>query len=435
MPHISERGAALPASPIRKLTPYAEATKARGVKVYQLNIGQPDLPTPEKAMEAIRSIDKRTLSYSMSQGTPALREEFSKYYRTFGIDLDPDEIIVTAGGSEALLATFLTCFDPGDEVIITEPGYANYLSFAAAAGLVVKAVTSKIENGFALPSAEDFKKAITPRTKAILICNPNNPTGYLYSPEELFQLRDLVKEHDLFLISDEVYREFVYTGEPYISALTLFGIEENVIVVDSVSKRYSECGIRIGMAVTKNKKVRDALTRFCQARLSPPLLGQIAAAASVEGTELYSKECFDEYKARRDYFISELNKIPGVYSPKPEGAFYTVARLPVENAEEFCRWCLTDFCYTENEETDETEDDGIHFDSPLPGPEKQEPEFIGETVMMAPAAGFYATPGLGMNEVRMAYVLNINDLKRALTVLRAALKAYTDLEKVRLSRR
>ena len=424
MPHISERGAALPASPIRKLTPYAEAAKARGVKVYHLNIGQPDLPTPEKAMEAIRSIDKRTLSYSMSQGTPALREEFSKYYRTFGIDLDPDEIIVTAGGSEALLATFLTCFDPGDEVIITEPGYANYLSFAEAAGLVVKAVTSKIENGFALPSAEDFKKAITPRTKAILICNPNNPTGYLYSPEELFQLRDLVKEHDLFLISDEVYREFVYTDEPYISALTLFGIEDNVIVVDSVSKRYSECGIRIGMVVTRNAEVRTAVLKFCQARLSPPLLGQIVAEASIEGTELYSKECFDEYRSRRDFFIKGLNEIPGVYSPVPQGAFYTVAKLPVEDAEDFCQWCLTDFCWRENAEEAPEEETGIHFDSPLPGPEVKEPEYVGETVMMAPAAGFYATPGLGRNEVRMAYVLNKKDLKRALIVLRAALEEY-----------
>ena len=394
MPHISERGAALPASPIRKLTPYAEAAKARGVKVYHLNIGQPDLPTPEKAMEAIRSIDKRTLSYSMSQGTPALREEFSKYYRTFGIDLDPDEIIVTAGGSEALLATFLTCFDPGDEVIITEPGYANYLSFAEAAGLVVKAVTSKIENGFALPSAEDFKKAITPRTKAILICNPNNPTGYLYSPEELFQLRDLVKEHDLFLISDEVYREFVYTGEPYISALTLFGIEENVIVVDSVSKRYSECGIRIGMAVTKNKKVRDALTRFCQARLSPPLLGQIVAEASLDAPRDYAIHTYEEFIERRNCLIDGLNSIPGVYSPIPMGAFYTVARLPIDDSDRFCAWLLSDFSYE------------------------------GQTVMLAPASGFYTDEGRGRDEVRISYTICKSELKMALKVLAEALKVY-----------
>ena len=421
---ISHRAENMPFSPIRKLAPYADEAKRNGVHVYHLNIGQPDIKTPQCALEALHHIDREILEYSPSDGLLELRTQMVKYYAEYGIFLSPEEIIITAGGSEAVLFAFLACLDPGDEIIITDPFYANYMAFAISVGAVIKSVKTHIEDGFRLPPVEAFEKQITDRTKAILICNPNNPTGYLYSPEELFQLRDLVKEHDLFLIADEVYREFVYTGEPYISALTLFGIEENVIVVDSVSKRYSECGIRIGMAVTKNKKVREALTRFCQARLSPPLLGQIAAAASVEGTELYSKECFDEYKARRDYFISELNKIPGVYSPKPEGAFYTVARLPVENAEEFCKWCLTDFCYTENEETDETEDEGIHFDSPLPGPEKQEPEFIGETVMMAPAAGFYATPGLGMNEVRMAYVLNINDLKRALTVLRAALKAY-----------
>lgn len=425
MPHISQRGADLPASPIRKLTPFAEQAKKRGMKVYHLNIGQPDLPTPVKALDAIRKIDRRILEYSPSQGTSSLRKKFAGYYRKFGIDLSPEQIIVTAGGSEALLATFLTCFDPGDEVIITEPGYANYLGFAEAAGLKVKAVTSRIENRFALPSAEDFRKAITARTRAILICNPNNPTGYLYSPEELFQIRDLVKEYDLFLIADEVYREFVYTGEPYVSALTLFGIEDNVIVVDSVSKRYSECGIRIGMVVTRNAAVREALLKFCQSRLSPPLLGQIAAEASVEGTELYSRKCFKEYKARRDFFIKALNEIPGVYSPMPEGAFYTVARLPVTNAEDFCKWCLTDFCYREDGIDDTPGDGKIHFSSPLPGPAKQEPEFKGETIMMAPASGFYATPGLGMNEVRMAYVLNIDDLKRAIMVLRAALDEYS----------
>ena len=424
MPHTSRRGAELPASPIRKLAPYAAQAARRGVKVYHLNIGQPDLSTPEKAMEAVRAIDRKTLEYSPSQGTESLRRKFTTYYRKFGIDLNPDEIIVTAGGSEALLATFLTCFDVGDEVIITEPGYANYLGFAKAAGLTVKAVTSKIENGFALPSAEDFSAAITPRTKAILICNPNNPTGYLYSAEELFQLRELVRKHDLFLIADEVYREFVYTDEPYISALTLFGIEDNVIVVDSVSKRYSECGIRIGMVVTRNAEVRSAILKFCQSRLSPPLLGQIAAEASVEGTELYSRQCFDEYKARRDFFIQGLNKIPGVYSPIPEGAFYTVARLPVDDAEDFCKWCLTDFCWKENQDEVNADDDGIHFRSPLPGPDEVVPEYIGETVMMAPAAGFYATPGLGRNEVRMAYVLNRKDLKRALLVLEKALEEY-----------
>ena len=424
MPQVSQRGIELPASPIRKLTPFADQAKKRGMKVYHLNIGQPDLPTPEKALNAVRKIGRKTLEYSPSQGLKSLRDKFAVYYRKFGIDLSPEQIIVTAGGSEALLATFLTCFDEGDEVIITEPGYANYLGFAKAAGLTVKAVTSRIEDRFALPSAEDFRKAITPKTKAILICNPNNPTGYLYSPEELFQLRDLVKEYDLFLIADEVYREFVYTDEPYVSALTLFGIEDNVIVVDSVSKRYSECGIRIGMVVTRNDAVREALMKFCQSRLSPPLLGQIAAEASVEGTELYSKKCFKEYKARRDFFIKALNEIPGVYTPMPEGAFYTVARLPVKNAEDFCKWCLTDFCYKENDEGSATDDGKIHFSDPLPGPDVPEPEFVGETVMMAPASGFYATPGLGLDEVRMAYVLNTKDLRRAIIVLRAALEEY-----------
>ena len=424
MPQVSQRGIELPASPIRKLTPFADQAKKRGMKVYHLNIGQPDLPTPEKALNAVRKIGRKTLEYSPSQGLKSLRDKFAVYYRKFGIDLSPEQIIVTAGGSEALLATFLTCFDEGDEVIITEPGYANYLGFAKAAGLTVKAVTSRIEDRFALPSAEDFRKAITPKTKAILICNPNNPTGYLYSPEELFQLRDLVKEYDLFLIADEVYREFVYTDEPYVSALTLFGIEDNVIVVDSVSKRYSECGIRIGMVVTRNDAVREALMKFCQSRLSPPLLGQIAAEASVEGTELYSKKCFKEYKARRDFFIKALNEIPGVYTPMPEGAFYTVARLPVKNAEDFCKWCLTDFCYKENDEGNATDDGKIHFSDPLSGPDVPEPEFVGETVMMAPASGFYATPGLGLDEVRMAYVLNTKDLRRAIIVLRAALEEY-----------
>ena len=424
MPQVSQRGIELPASPIRKLTPFADQAKKRGMKVYHLNIGQPDLPTPEKALNAVRKIGRKTLEYSPSQGLKSLRDKFAVYYRKFGIDLSPEQIIVTAGGSEALLAAFLTCFDEGDEVIITEPGYANYLGFAKAAGLTVKAVTSRIEDRFALPSAEDFRKAITPKTKAMLICNPNNPTGYLYSPEELFQLRDLVKEYDLFLIADEVYREFVYTDEPYVSALTLFGIENNVIVVDSVSKRYSECGIRIGMVVTRNDAVREALMKFCQSRLSPPLLGQIAAEASVEGTELYSKKCFKEYKARRDFFIKALNEIPGVYTPMPEGAFYTVARLPVKNAEDFCKWCLTDFCYKENDEGNATADGKIHFSDPLPGPDVPEPDFVGETVMMAPASGFYATPGLGLDEVRMAYVLNTKDLRRAIIVLRAALEEY-----------
>jgi len=384
----------MPASPIRKLVPYADDAKKRGIKVYHLNIGQPDLPTPEKALDALKHIDRKTLEYSHSQGMASLRDKFSLYYSRCGISVSADEIMVTTGGSEALLFAFLSTMNPGDEIIMTEPGYANYLGFAVMAGITVKPVTSRIEDGFALPSVEAFEKALTPRTKAILLCNPNNPTGYLYSPEELFRLRDIVKAHDLFLISDEVYREFVYNGKPYVSALTLEGIEDNVIVVDSVSKRYSECGIRIGMLVTHNSKVLQTALKFGQARLSPPLLGQIVARESVEGTEAYSKACFDEYKARRDFFIAGLNEIPGVYSPMPQGAFYTVASLPVENAEHFCKWCLTDF------------------------------NLDGQTVMMAPAAGFYSDSEIGRSQVRMAYVLCIEDLAESLKVLRAALEEY-----------
>ena len=403
MPGISERGTRVPASPIRKLTPFADAAKARGVKVYHLNIGQPDLPTPEKALDALKHIDRTTLEYSPSNGYKSLRDKLTGYYKKYGIDLRDNEIIVTSGGSEAIILSFMTCLNPGDEIIMTEPGYANYISFAVQAGVVIKTVTSKIEDGFALPSVEEFEKAITDKTKAILICNPNNPTGYLYSEEELLRIRDIVLEHDLYLFSDEVYREFRYTETPYLSALNLPGIEKNVIVVDSVSKRYSECGVRIGMIVSHNEEVMAAIMKFCQARLSPPLLGQIVAEASIEGTEEYSKKCFDEYLERRNFFIEGLNRIPGVFSPMPKGAFYTVLSLPVENAEDFCKWCLSEFSY---------KDAGT-------------PEgFTGETVMMAPAAGFYSTPGLGRNQVRMAYVLKKEDLARALLVLEKALEAY-----------
>ncbi|MBQ6953900.1 MAG: pyridoxal phosphate-dependent aminotransferase, partial [Bacteroidales bacterium] len=385
MPQISQRGSEMPSSPIRKLSPLANEAKKQGVKVYHLNIGQPDLPTPQQALDALGRIDRKTLEYSPSEGYPFLRDKLVKYYAKFGIDITPAEIIVTTGGSEALLFSFMACMDPGDEMIMVEPGYANYISFARTAGIKVKTVTSRIEDGFALPSMEAFEKAITPRTKAILLCNPNNPTGYVYSPAELQTLKELVIKYNLFLIADEVYREFVYSGQPYQSAMTL-GIPDNVILVDSVSKRYSECGIRIGMLVTHNKLVHDTVMKYCQARLSPPLLGQIVAEASIEGTEVYTKECFDEYKARRDFFIKGLNEIPGVYSPKPEGAFYTVVELPVADAEDFCRWCLTDF------------------------------RLNGETVMMAPAAGFYSNPELGKNQVRMAYILKIEDLAKALEV-------------------
>ena len=394
MPDISARGLQMPSSPIRKLTPYADAAKKEGVKVYHLNIGQPDLPTPRQGLDALRNVTRKTLEYSPSEGYLRLRERMAGYYAKLGIQLTTDQIIVTTGGSEAILFGMLACLDPGDEILMTEPGYANYMSFAATAGLVVKPVTARIENGFALPPAEEFDKAIGPRTKAILLCNPNNPTGYVYSRKELEQLRDIVLKHNLFLFSDEVYREFIYNGVPYISALSL-GMDEHVVVIDSVSKRYSECGVRIGMLVTRNTRVHDAVLKYCQARLSPPLLGQIVAEASMEGTEAYSRECFEEYKSRRDFFIQGLNRIPGVYSPLPNGAFYTVASLPVDDAEDFCRWCLTDF------------------------------RLQGETIMMAPAAGFYSHPALGRNQVRMAYVLKKEDLQRALTILEAALKAYS----------
>ena len=386
----------MPSSPIRKLAPLAVAAKKEGVKVYHLNIGQPDLPTPQKGLDALKAITRKTLEYSPSEGYPGLREKLVGYYKRYGIEVSADEIIVTCGGSEAILLGLLTCLDPEDEVIMVEPGYANYISFAKTAHVVVKTVTSRIEDGFKLPPVEAFEEAITSRTKAILLCNPSNPTGYVYTPEELQKIKEIVVKHDLFLFSDEVYREFVYNGKPYLSAMQL-GIPENVIMIDSVSKRYSECGVRIGMLVTHNKQVHDTVMKFCLARLSPPLLGQIVAEASIEGTEEYSHQCFEEYKARRDFFIKGLNEIPGVYSPVPEGAFYTVASLPVEDAEDFCRWLLTDF------------------------------RLDGETVMMAPAAGFYSTPGLGKNQVRMAYVLKEEDLARALKVLRAALATYTNL--------
>ena len=383
----------MPSSPIRKLAPLAVAAKKEGVKVYHLNIGQPDLPTPQKGLDALKQVSRKTLEYSPSEGYPGLREKLVNYYKKYEIDVKAEEIIVTCGGSEAILLGLLSCLDPDDELIMVEPGYANYISFAKTAHIKVKTVTARIEDGFMLPPVEAFEKAITPRTKAILLCNPSNPTGYVYTPEELQQIKEIVVKHDLFLFSDEVYREFVYNEKPYLSALSL-GIPEHVIMIDSVSKRYSECGIRIGMLVTHNKQVHDTVMKFCQARLSPPLLGQIVAEASIEGTEDYAKECFEEYKARRDFFIKGLNEIPGVYSPMPEGAFYTVASLPVEDAEDFCRWLLTDF------------------------------RLDGETVMMAPAAGFYSTPGLGKNQVRMAYVLKKEDLAKALKVLRAALEAY-----------
>ena len=394
MPKISHRGHEMPSSPIRKLTPLANDAKARGVKVYHLNIGQPDLPTPQKAIDALSHVDRKVLEYSPSQGFLSLREKLVNYYKRFRIELTPDDIIVTTGGSEAVLFAFMACLNPGDEIIVPEPAYANYMAFAVSAGAVIKSVPSSIETGFALPPVEEFEKLITDRTKAILICNPNNPTGYLYTRSEMNQIRDIVKKHDLYLFSDEVYREFIYTGSPYISACHLEGIEQNVVLIDSVSKRYSECGIRIGALVTKNAELRKTVMKFCQARLSPPLIGQIIAEASIEDTEEYSADVYEEYVARRKCLVDGLNKIPGVYSPIPMGAFYTVAKLPVDDAEDFCAWCLSDFSYE------------------------------GETVMMAPASGFYSTPGLGKDEVRIAYVLKKEDLQRAIFLLEKALEAY-----------
>ena len=384
----------MPSSPIRKLTPLANDAKARGIKVYHLNIGQPDLPTPQKALDALSNVRREVLEYSPSQGFLSLREKLVNYYKRFRIELIPDDIIVTTGGSEAVLFAFMACLNPGDEIIVPEPAYANYMAFAVSAGAVIKSVPSSIETGFALPPVEEFEKLITERTKAILICNPNNPTGYLYTRSEMNQIRDIVKKHDLYLFSDEVYREFIYTGSPYISACHLEGIEQNVVLIDSVSKRYSECGIRIGALVTKNAELRKTVMKFCQARLSPPLIGQIVAEASIEDTEEYSAEVYEEYVARRKCLVDGLNKIQGGYSPIPMGAFYTVAKLPVEDAEDFCAWCLSDFSYE------------------------------GETVMMAPASGFYSTPGLGKDEVRIAYVLKKEDLQRAIFLLEKALEAY-----------
>lgn len=394
MPKISVRGQEMPESPIRKLAPLAFEAKKRGIHVYHLNIGQPDLPTPRAALEAIRHFDHQILEYTPSQGNLSYRQKLVGYYEKYHIHLQPDDIIITSGGSEAVLFAFLSCLNPGDEIIVPEPAYANYMAFAISAGAVIRTISTTIEEGFALPKVEKFEELINERTRAILICNPNNPTGYLYTRREMNQIRDLVKKYDLYLFSDEVYREFIYTGSPYISACHLEGIENNVVLIDSVSKRYSECGIRIGALITKNVEVRKAVMKFCQARLSPPLIGQIAAEASLDEPEEYSREVYDEYVERRKCLVDGLNCIPGVYSPIPMGAFYTVAKLPVDDAETFCAWCLKEFNYE------------------------------GETVMMAPAAGFYTTPGSGKNEVRIAYVLKKEDLVRALFVLRKALEAY-----------
>jgi len=394
MPKISERGKEMPASPIRKLAPLSDSAKARGLKVYHLNIGQPDIPTPTVGIEAVKNLDRKILEYSPSNGFLSYREKLVHYYSKFKINVSADDIIITTGGSEAVLFAFMACLNPGDEIIVPEPAYANYMAFAISAGAVIRTVVSTIETGFALPPIEAFEKLINERTKGILICNPNNPTGYLYSRKEMNKIRDLVKKYNLYLFSDEVYREFIYTSSPYISAFHLVGIEENVVLIDSVSKRYSECGIREGMLITRNRELRETVMKFCQARLSPPLLGQIVAEASLDVSEEYMRDVYEEYLDRRNFLVDSLNKIPGVYSPIPMGAFYAIARLPVEDADTFCAWCLSDF------------------------------EYEGQTVFMAPASGFYTKPDLGKNEVRIAYVLRKEELRKAIIVLEKALEEY-----------
>lgn len=394
MPQISQRAVQMPASPIRKLVPLADEAKRRGVKIYHLNIGQPDLPTPQAGLDALKNIDRQVLEYSPSDGYLSLREKLVGYYDQYQIKLSPDDIIITTGGSEAVLFAFMSCLNPGDEIIVPEPAYANYMAFAISAGAVIRTVSTSIEEGFSLPKVEQFEELINERTRGILICNPNNPTGYLYTRKEMNRIRDMVKKYDLFLFSDEVYREFIYTGSPYISACHLEGIEQNVVLIDSVSKRYSECGIRIGALITKNRRLRDAVMKFCQARLSPPLIGQIVAEASLDAPREYMIRTYEEYIERRNCLIDGLNKIPGVYSPIPMGAFYTVARLPIDDSDKFCAWCLSEFNYE------------------------------GETIMMAPASGFYTDPMKGRNEVRIAYVLKKADLQRALFILGKALEAY-----------
>lgn len=390
---ISTRGKAMPASPIRKLVPFAEAAKKKGIKVYHLNIGQPDIETPKMVLDAVRHSDFKVLEYSHSAGNESYRKKLVQYYASVGITVNANQIIVTTGGSEAIAFGFMSCLDPGDEVIIPEPFYANYNGFAVAAGVTVVPVTSYIENGFALPPISDMEKKITPRTKAIVICNPNNPTGYLYSKEEMEQLKELILKHNLYLFSDEAYREFCYEGHQT-SAMHLTGVDDHVIVMDTISKRYSACGGRIGAFVTKNQQVLDAAMKFAQARLSPPSFAQIAGEAAVDLPADYFDTTKAEYKSRRDLIVTRLNQMEGVFCPNPGGAFYAIAKLPIDDADSFCQWLLEEF------------------------------SFEGQTVMLAPATGFYGTEGLGKQEVRLAYVLNISDLAKAMDCLAAAIKVY-----------
>lgn len=394
MPSISNKAVQMPASPIRKLVPFSEAAKKAGRTVYHLNIGQPDIETPQVVMERIRQTEIKVIEYSNSEGMANYRQGLAKYYASKSINLDATDIMVTTGGSEALVFAFMTCFNPGDEVIIPEPFYANYNGFAVMAGVTVVPVTASIENGFALPPIAEFEKKITSKTKGILICNPGNPTGYLYSQEELEQLRDLVKKNDLFLFADEVYREFMYDGAVPYSVMNLQGLEQNAIMIDSISKRYSMCGARIGAMITRNKEVMSAALKFAQARLSPPTFGQLAGIAALDTPQSYFDGVVEEYVKRRDILVDGLNKIEGVSCPKPKGAFYCIAQLPIDDADVFCQWMLEKF------------------------------EYNNQTVMMAPATGFYATPGLGKNQVRLAYVLNAEALQNALACLEVALKQY-----------
>lgn len=394
MPQISEKGKAMPASPIRKLVPYAEEAKRKGNKIYHLNIGQPDIPTPEVAIKAIKENTLKVIEYSHSAGNESYRRGLADYYKSVGIDITHNDIIITTGGSEAITIGFMSCLDHGDEIIAPEPFYANYNGFATSAGVKVVPVTSSIENNFALPPISEFEKLITPKTKGVVICNPNNPTGYLYSREELEELAKLIKKHDLFLFSDEVYREFCYDGETHFSVMNLEGLENNVVLMDSVSKRYSMCGVRIGALISRNKELMATAMKFAQARLCPPSYGQIAAEAALNTPKEYFDEVYEEYIQRRNYMVEALNKMEGVVCPTPKGAFYTVVKLPVDDADKFSQWLLESF------------------------------EHKKQTVMLAPASGFYATPGLGKNEVRIAYVLKIDDLKNAMETLEEGLKQY-----------
>jgi aspartate aminotransferase len=394
MPVVSNKGAHMPPSPIRKLVPYAEAAKKKGLKIYHLNIGQPDIETPETMLNAIHTFSPKVVEYSHSAGIESYRKRLAEYYKTYNINVSYEDIMITTGGSEAIEIAMMTCLNPGDEILIPEPFYANYNGFSTQADVVVKPVRSYIETGFALPSKEEFEKVITPKTRAIMICNPGNPTGYLYSRAELESLKELAMKYDLWLFSDEVYREFCYDGKEYVSILHLDGVEQNVILLDSISKRYSACGARIGALVSKNKEVMATALKFGQARLSPPTFGQVAAEAAIDTPQSYFDGVKAEYVARRNFVVEALNKMNGVYCPMPSGAFYCIAKLPIDNADTFCQWLLEDFSLNNG------------------------------TVMLAPATGFYSTPGAGIDEVRIAYVLKIEDLQQAMLSLEEALKVY-----------